>query len=148
MVIYVKKIYYLVIIMITALIFFSGCNNILKTKLIENKDYFIKGKFTGKYLDTTKRGYYIDTLNQPNAPYYYIICMGEKNSGGYGLEIKAVNKIDNTTEIIVKEITPKKDEIVTMAFTYPTVIVEFPEYQDNIIIKNTKGEEFIELDNY
>ena len=29
-----------------------------------------------------------------------------------------------------------------MAFTYPTVMIEFPEYQDNIVIKNTKGEEF------
>ena len=44
----------------------------------------------------------------------------------------------------VEEIVPDKGSTVTMAFTSPTIIVEFPKYQENIIIKNTKGEEFTE----
>ena len=101
--------------------------------------------FTGKYLDITKRGYYMDTLDEPNAPYYYIICMGEQNTGGYSLKIKEVNQVEDKTEIIVKEIEPYKGEIVSMSFTYPTIIVEFPKKQENIVIKNTKGEEFTRL---
>ena len=72
--------------------------------------------------------------------------MGERSTGGYSIKVKEVNKVGDTTEVIVEEIEPKEGSIVTMAFTYPTVMIEFPEYQDNIVIKNTKGEEFKYLD--
>lgn len=143
-----KKKYFLMPLVILCLFTFTGCNNSNKTKLVENKDYFIRGEFTGQYLDITQRGYYIDTLNQPNAPYLYIICMGEKNTGGYSLIVKEVNKVNENTEIIVEEIAPAKDATVTLAITRPTIIVEFPKYQENIVIKNTKGEEFTELKDY
>ena len=140
-----RKICLIVLIVLCAFLF-VGCGKDGKERLVENKDYYVNGEFTGKYLDLTKRGYYIDTLNQIDAPYFYIICMGEKSSGGYGLEIKEVNKIGDTTEVIVKEIKPKDGSIVTMAFTYPTLMIEFPEYQSKIVIKNTDGEEFENLD--
>ncbi len=140
-----KRKYVLLLLLLVALFTFTGCSNNSKTKLVENKDYYVKGEFTGKYLDIKKRGYYIDTLDEPNAPYYYIICMGEKNTGGYSLKIKEVNRVDNKTEIIVEEIEPGKNETVTMAFTTPTIVVEFPEYQENIVIKNTHNEEFTYL---
>jgi thioredoxin-related protein len=136
----------LILLIILSTFMFVGCSNNESKKLVENKDYFIVGEFTGKYLDLTKRGYYIDTLNQIDAPYFYIICMGERSTGGYSLKIKEVNKVDDVTEIIVEEFEPKEGSVVTMAFTYPTVMIEFPEYQDNIVIKNTKGEEFKYLD--
>ena len=134
--------------MILVVLVFTGCDKSNKIKLVENTDYFLRGEFEGKYLDITKRGYYIDSFDYPNAPYLYIICMGEKSTGGYSLKIKEVNKIDEKIEIIVEEIIPTKDETVTTALTYPTIIVEFPKYQENITIKNTKGEEFTELQNY
>ena len=138
-----KKKYLLILFIILSIFIFTGCEK--KTKLVENKDYSIDGEFTGKYLDITKRGYYMDTLDEPNAPYYYIICMGEQNTGGYSLKIKEVNKVDEKTEVIVEEVKPKKNDTVTMALTYPTIIIEFPERQKNIVIKNTKGEEFTKL---
>ena len=140
-----KRKYVLLLLLLVALFTFTGCSNNSKTKLVENKDYYVKGEFTGKYLDIKKRGYYIDSLDEPNAPYYYIICMGEKNTGGYSLKIKEVNRDNNKTEIIVEEIEPGKNETVTMAFTTPTIVVEFPEYQENIVIKNTNNEEFTYL---
>lgn len=140
-----KRKYVLLLLLLVALFTFTGCSNNNKTKLVENKDYYVKGEFTGKYLDIKKRGYYIDSLDEPNAPYYYIICMGEKNTGGYSLKIKEVNRDNNKTEIIVEEIEPGKNETVTMAFTTPTIVVEFPEYQENIVIKNTNNEEFTYL---
>lgn len=132
----------LITLIVISMFMITGCNN---EKLKEKLDYEILGEFTGQYLDLTKRGYYIETQNQINAPYMYIICMGEKSTGGYSLNIKEVNKNDTQTEIIVEEIEPAPGAIVTMAFTYPNVIVEFPEYQENIIIKNTKGEIFERL---
>lgn len=140
-----KRKCFLILLIVTCLFIFTGCNKNNKTKLTEGTDFYIRGEFTGKYLDVTKRGYYIDTLNQPNAPYLYVICMGEKNTGGYSLKVKEVNINDEKTEIIVEEVVPGEDEIVAMAFTYPTIIVEFPKYQENIIIKNTKGEIFDRL---
>ena len=123
----------LILLVVFCLLLFTGCNKNDKTKLIEGTDYNVKGEFTGKYLDISKRGYYIDTLNQPNAPYLYIICMGKKNTGGYSLKVKEVNSIDGKTEIIVEEIIPDKGDMVTMAITNPTIIVEFSKYQENII---------------
>ena len=144
-----KRKYLLIVLLIILGVFiFTGCEKKEKTKLIENKDYFVRGSFTGQYLDIKKRGYYIDTYNEVGAPYLYIICMGEQSSGGYSLEIKEVNRIDNKTEIIVKEIVPSKHETVTTWFTSPTIIVEFPNYQEDITIKNTIGEEFNELKGY
>lgn len=143
-----KKKIMLIIFLILGVFVFNGCSNNNDTKLVEDKDYFVRGEFTGQYLDLTKRGYYIDSLNEPNAPYFYIITMGEKNTGGYSLEIKEINNIDGRTEIIVEESEPEPGSVTTMAFTYPTVMVEFPEYQENIIIKNTKGVEFEELKSY
>ena len=144
-VIYMKNKHILILVVVLCLLVFTGCNRNDKTKLRDGVDYKINGEFTGKYLDISKRGYYIDTLNQPNAPYLYIICMGQKNTGGYSLKIKEVNSIDGKTEIIVEEITPDKGDMVTMAITNPTIIVEFSKYQENIIIKNTEGQIFEKL---
>lgn len=54
-----KKIYILLIILSVFVI--TGCNKKVekpndKNLLVENKDYFIRGDFNGKYLDTKKRG--------------------------------------------------------------------------------------------
>ncbi len=116
-----------------------------KVKLEEDNDYTIDTTYASQILDYTQRGYYIDSLNEPDAPYFYIICMGEKSTGGYGIKVKEINKKDDLTEIIVEETSPDPGSIVTQAFTYPKVVVKFPKYQEKITIKNTNGEEFIEL---
>ena len=139
---------YILLLVVLSLFVFVGCNKENKNSSIilsEGTDYNVKGEFTGNYLDISKRGYYVDTLNQPDAPYLYIICMGEKNTGGYDLKVKEVRKSGEKVEVIVEEITPAEGDIVTMAFTSPTVTVEFPKYQENIIIKNTSGDIFNKL---
>ena len=91
------------------------------------------------------RGYYIYTLNQTDSPYYYVIAMGEQSTGGYSISISDV-KIDeeNNVEVIVKETKPTGT--VTMAFTYPTCCLELKTLPNNIIIKNTEGEIFHEIE--
>lgn len=93
--------------------------------------------YNSKY---TKRGVYYDTMNKPDAPHFYTIAMGEKNTGGYSITIKDVN-IDayGNVEVIVKEDSPKSWETVTMAFTYPTCMLELDELPNSIIVKNTDG---------
>lgn len=136
-----KKNYILSLLVILCLLVFSGCENNGNTKLKEGVDYKIIDNYSkgcGK-----ERGYFID---KSNGPYYYIICMGEQYTGGYSLKVKKVNLVDNNTEVTVEEIAPKEGEMVTMALTSPKITIEFPKYQENIIIKNTKGELFNILD--
>jgi len=118
----------------------------VSTQLVENVDYIIDKEYPVDNFDLLKRGYYIDSLDEPNAPYYYIICMGTKSSSGYDIKVKEINKKNNLTEIIVEEISPEGIALVMPAFTYPKVVVKFPEYQENISIKNTKGEEYTNLE--
>lgn len=145
-----KKKFLVVLLLVIGIFAFAGCKKTEETskgKLVENKDYFIR-TYGGQYLDITKRGYYIDTLDEPNAPYYYIICMGEKSTGGYSLTVKEITRVDGKTEVIVNENTPGPNDIVTQAFTYPTLMIEFPKAQENIVIKNANGEEFQQLSDY
>lgn len=93
----------------------------------------------------SKRGYYVDTLNQPNAPWYYTIAMGTQYNGGYGIMVKDVNIDDfNNVEVIVQEIVPEPGSIVTQALTYPTCKVTFDKLPTSIVIKNTEGDIFEE----
>lgn len=54
---------FLLFIVILCLFIFTGCKKDEKIWLTENKDYFIRRNVTGRYLNITKRGYYIDAVN-------------------------------------------------------------------------------------
>ena len=89
------------------------------------------------------RGYYIDTLNQPDAPWYYTVAMGKKNTGGYSINIKSLNiDEEGNARIEVKEKKPNKDEAATMAFTYPYVTIEVNKPFKFVFIYNTESEIF------
>lgn len=98
------------------------------------------GAYNSKY---SKRGVYYDTLNSVDAPSFYIIAMGIRNTGGYSIIIDKVN-IDkyNNVEVIVKETNPKSDTVVTDAITYPTCQLTLNNLPKSIIVKNTNGEIF------
>lgn len=113
-----------------------------------NIKYIIHDNYHQGTFDYSKRGYYVDTLNQPNAPYYYIITMGEQDTGGFSISIIDV-KIDNekNVEVIVKENKPRPDDMVTLALTRPACCLELSESANSIKIKNTEGQEFEEIKN-
>src|SRR6056297_852428 len=56
---------------------------------------------------------------------YLLISAGEKRTGGYTLEIENHKLEGNTFSGDLKLITPKDDDMVTMALTYPTLMFEF-----------------------
>lgn len=113
---------------------------------ISGIDYKISNNNEYENEQLLERGFFIDTLKQPNSPYRYIITMGEKNTGGYSIKIVNV-KIDKNknVEVIVRETEPPKNSTVTMEFTYPTCCLELSERAETIVIKNTKGETFKKL---
>lgn len=91
----------------------------------------------------SERGVYYDTENRPNAPSYYTIAMGEKNTGGYSIEIDKVNiDSDGNVEVIVKETSPEVGGAVTMAFTYPVCRITLNKLPKSIVVENTNGEKF------
>jgi hypothetical protein len=53
--------------------------------------------------------------------------LGEKSTGGYDIEIEDVLFTDTTAQIILKEITPKKNENVINAFSSPYLFVLVPK---------------------
>lgn len=110
-----------------------------------NITYKIHDNYNQGNYDYTKRGYYTDTLYQPNAPYYYIITMGKQKTGGYSISISNV-KIDkeNNVEVIVKETKPTG--MVEMVLTYPACCLELSASPNSIIIKNTEGEIFNKIE--
>jgi hypothetical protein len=53
--------------------------------------------------------------------------LGEKPTGGYDIEVADVLFTDTTAQIILKEITPEKNHLVTDAFTSPYLFVLVPK---------------------
>jgi hypothetical protein len=53
--------------------------------------------------------------------------LGEKTTGGYDIDLADVIFTETTAQIILKEIFPEKNEIVTDAFTSPYLFVLVPK---------------------
>lgn len=88
-----------------------------------------------------QRGYCIDFVDNK---YRYIICSGERSTGGYGIKVTGLDCLDCGTVIVtVEETAPAQDETVTEAFTYPSCTITFShEPPDGIIIKSLSGADF------
>lgn len=111
------------------------------------------GSFPGldyKVLDTdpfgiqeSHKGYYILTESGSGGHYYIIIFSGEKNTGGYGIEVTGIEMEDDDTLIIeVTETSPSANDIVTQAFTYPHCVIELTRLPENLTIVNEHGYKF------
>ncbi len=140
---------FILVAAIKILVDINGSNNSIingASKITDKISYEVHNNYKEGSFDYTKRGYYINTMKMPNAPWFYIISMGERNTGGYSINISDV-KIDdsNNVKVIVKESGPAAGDMVTMAFTYPTVCLELNKKPNSIEITNTNGEVFKEL---
>lgn len=60
--------------------------------------------------------------------YDLVACfLGEKTTGGYDIDVSDVLFTDTTAQIILKEIAPEKNVLVTDAFTSPYLFVLVPK---------------------
>ncbi len=85
-----------------------------------------------------KRGYIV--LNVDEGAYIFI-SSGEKTTGGYSISVKSVVQTDGVTKVTVEEKSPGKFDYVTLALTYPYVIIKVTGVTDNITVVNQKNEE-------
>ena len=56
-----------------------------------------------------------------------ILYQGQKNTGGYAIDIESVSNNDTTIVVKKREIGPKKGELVTTVITTPYCIVLIPK---------------------
>lgn len=80
-----------------------------------------------------KRGYYVENSN---GKVIVTVAMGERGTGGYGISVAKVSIIDGGAQIYVEETSPSKGAIVTQAFTYPIVQVEFSQMPEYILVQS------------
>lgn len=63
-----------------------------------------------------------------------LVCfLGEKTTGGYDIDVDNVKFLPNSSEVILKEIVPEKNAMVTMSFTSPFMFVTLPKNKAIII---------------
>lgn len=68
-----------------------------------------------------------------NTASFLILSSGEKNTGGYSIDIENVEETDKNIIVTVKETGPKPGEMVTMAFTAPYAVVRINSKKEIII---------------
>ena len=75
-------------------------------------------------------------------PFKLVIESGEKNTGGYDIEIVNIEYDGTTLIVTVNETAPGTGDIVTQAFTYPCCAAEFTLIPDDIRVVDTNGNYF------
>jgi hypothetical protein len=72
---------------------------------------------------------------------YIIIALGERNTGGYRIEVERVVKQGNRVTVHAKEIAPPKDRFVAQVITYPlaVVVVDQAKPFDGVDVQFTKS---------
>lgn len=71
-----------------------------------------------------------DDINNAN---YVILNMGEKNTGGYSIDIEKVEETDKNIIITVKEKSPSADGMVMQVITYPYTVIKINSKKEIII---------------
>lgn len=112
----------------------SGSENGLK--------YLIEPASQSGDLAGSEPGFYLFQSAEDAYPYKVIIEAGEKNTGGYDIQIVGIEFDGSETIITVEEISPAPGDVVTQAFTYPCCAVSFDTLPKSIKVVSTAGFEF------
>lgn len=123
--------------------------NVNETENNKNVTFSIVEEFDEEALKiidekTKEKGYGI--LSQDDNSVVIFIASGEKPSGGYDIEVKAVEEKDGVITIIVEETAPEGGAMVITALTYPYTVIRLDTKATEFVVVNTEGEEFTNLD--
>ncbi|MBR4948436.1 MAG: protease complex subunit PrcB family protein [Clostridiales bacterium] len=109
---------------------------------VNGLNYLIEPASQSGDLAGSEPGFYLFQAAEDEYPYKVIIDAGEKNTGGYDIQITGIEYDGTEAVIIVEETTPAIDDAVTQAFTYPCCGVSFDTLPKSIRVVNTAGDEF------
>ena len=94
----------------------------------------------GYWQQSQTAGYYMDTLDEPNAPYFVFITSGEKKTTGYGVEVTGIDVDSNNFMTITVQFTdPDSKASVKKEKSYPTTCVTLDKMPDDITVELTDG---------
>lgn len=116
--------------------------------LINNDDSYLKKdkveyKISNNVYKSISSSY---SVLKDNGETELVIYMGERNTGGYSINVQSVTFDEqNNVKVIVSEHSPKPSDIVTMAFTYPSVSIKFDITPNSFLVYNTDGKEYKEI---
>ena len=108
---------------------------------IGSYEYKLPGRDSYRSMEKD-RGYYIDMLEEENSPYYYVICSGLKNTGGYDIKIVDIGMDGQTLIVTVEETSPDPMSMVTEALDYPYCVLMTDKKVASIKIVTAQGYEF------
>ncbi len=91
-----------------------------------------------EYGGDKNKGY---SIRHQDDKYIVTISMGEKNTGGYSINVTNVIVSGDDVTIYVSENTPPNDAMVTMALTYPAVQVELDKVPNTLVVINDETNE-------
>ena len=110
----------------------KGTINGIEYKITPDAGYFRKSKTAG---------YYIDTLEEENAPYMFFITGGEKKTTGYGVNVVNIEADAQNNMIVTVEFTSPADKNVRKEKENPCTCVSFmPPYPSDVTIQLTNGD--------
>lgn len=129
----------------------TGCNKASNTPQVPLQPEIAPEGQVGKYSYSVEKnsgyfqksetaGYYVDTLDQPNAPYFVVITSGKKRTSGYGIEVTGIDldEADNMT-ITVQFTEPDPKEKVSRETTYPYTMVYLDRLPSGVTVETTDG---------
>ena len=115
-----------------------------KNQLISILNYEILNN-SENYNNKYKRRGFSSEIEKTTKSVIYTIAMGEKQTGGYSIEIKKIKIKGNNVSIYVTEKVPGEDEIVTEALTYPIVQIKFNQFPSSIEVRNYETGEIFQI---
>ncbi len=86
------------------------------------------------------KGFYI--LERRDDRLLVFIGSGEKISGGYGIEVEQVVMQDGHVLVTARETAPGKEDMVTMALTYPYTVIKISQSVDSLTVLDEDGSPF------
>lgn len=136
-----KKIIGLLLASVMVLTLFAGCSSDKVEDGDDNNSNSLSGGNTADKIDysivdkpdipeevkdvvnemKTKGGYKAVKVNDLQ---YVFIGLGERKTGGYDVELVSVENANGKVKIVYKEKKPDPGDMVTMALTYPYIVVE------------------------
>lgn len=162
-----KNIFIMMLLLIFAISLFSGCTKVPETlpkpeDIEQKKDSYeddnqgiIVNQIEYEVVDINtlpdqllndiellklNKGY--EYWQQEDGSYLILISAGEKATGGYAIEVRSIEDNEGQTIISIIETEPSANDIVTLAITYPYVVVKAIGITDQFIVRDQNQNEY------
>lgn len=106
----------------------------------------LSGEISDKIENLKKDKGFTYTEDKDSGYIYIIIFMGEKNTGGYSIEVVSIGDSEGKTEVSVKENAPSSGTMTTQQITYPFTVIKAKGITTNITVTNGDNISYKKLD--